>query len=73
MMSGYPTKPSNLAFDHMDLVGNWGSEIVLVWSFEGDGPEGPILVSCRFMLVQSLLCPFLNKDAGSLLVVVMVQ
>ena len=41
MMSGYPTKPTNLAFDHTGtLLATGGSEIVLVWSFEGDGPEG---------------------------------
>ena len=41
MMSGYPGKPSNLAFDHSGtLLATGGAETVTVWSFEGDGPEG---------------------------------
>ena len=41
MMRGYPGKPVNLAFDHTGtLLATGGSEVVLVWSFEGDGPEG---------------------------------
>ena len=41
MMQGYPTKPSNLAFDHTGtLLATGGSDTVLVWSFAGDGPEG---------------------------------
>ena len=41
MMSGYPAKPSALAFDDTGtLLATGGSETVTVWSFEGDGPEG---------------------------------
>ena len=41
MMQGYPIKPSNLAFDHTGtLLATGGSDTVLVWSFEGRGPEG---------------------------------
>ncbi|MEN0061188.1 MAG: hypothetical protein AAGA48_03505 [Myxococcota bacterium] len=41
MMSGYPGKPSALAFDESGtLLATGGGETVLVWSFEGDGPEG---------------------------------
>lgn len=41
MMQGYPTKPTNLAFDHTGtLLATGGSDTVLVWSFAGDGPEG---------------------------------
>ena len=41
MMSGYPAKPSALAFDDTGtLLATGGGESVTVWSFEGDGPEG---------------------------------
>ena len=41
MMSGYPGKPSALAFDNAGtLLATGGSERVTVWSFRGDGPEG---------------------------------
>lgn len=41
MMSGYPGKPSALAFDESGtLLATGGGEAVLVWSFAGDGPEG---------------------------------
>ena len=41
MMSGYPGKPSVLAFDHTGLLlATGGSAAPMVWSFEGDGPEG---------------------------------
>ena len=34
MMQGYPTKPTNLAFDHTGtLLATGGSDTVLVWSF----------------------------------------
>ena len=40
-MTGYPGKPSHLAFDHTGTVlATGGSERVTVWSFQGDGPEG---------------------------------
>ena len=41
MMSGYPAKPSALAFDHTGtLLATGGGEAVTVWSFQGSGPEG---------------------------------
>ena len=40
-MSGYPAKPSALAFDDTGtLLATGGGETVTVWSFEGSGPEG---------------------------------
>ena len=41
MMSGYPGKPSALAFDDTGgLLATGGGEAVTVWSFHGKGPEG---------------------------------
>ena len=41
MMSGYPGKPSALAFDDAGTVlATSGGERVTVWSFHGGGPEG---------------------------------
>ena len=41
MMSGYPGKPSALAFDDAGtLLATGGGDDVTVWSFEGGGPEG---------------------------------
>ena len=41
MMSGYPAKPSALAFDETGtLLATGGGEAVTVWSFWGSGPEG---------------------------------
>ena len=41
MMSGYPAKPSALAFDDSGtLLATGGGEEVTVWSFRGRGPEG---------------------------------
>lgn len=41
MMSGYPGKPSALAFDATGtLLATGGGEAVTVWSFQGGGPEG---------------------------------
>lgn len=41
MMSGYPGKPSSLAFDSTGtLLATGGSDAVTVWSFEDGGPEG---------------------------------
>ena len=41
MMSGYPAKPSALAFDDTGtLLATGGGEAVTVWSFRGSGPEG---------------------------------
>ena len=41
MMSGYPAKPSALAFDDTGtLLATGGGAAVTVWSFQGRGPEG---------------------------------
>lgn len=41
MMSGYPGKPSALAFDDTGtLLATGGGEAITVWSFQGNGPEG---------------------------------
>ena len=41
MMGGYPAKPSALAFDDTgSLLATGGGDTVVVWNFEGDGPEG---------------------------------
>ena len=41
MMTGYPTKPSALAFDDTGtLLATGGGGSVTVWSFRGKGPEG---------------------------------
>ena len=40
-MSGYPGKPSALAFDASGtLLATSGGNCATVWSFDGDGPEG---------------------------------
>ena len=42
-MTGYPGKPSQLAFDQSGTVlATGGSDVVTVWSFEGNGPEGTV-------------------------------
>ena len=41
MMSGYPCKPSTLAFDDTGtLLATGGGEVVTVWNFQEGGPEG---------------------------------
>ena len=41
MMSGYPAKPSALAFDDAGtFLATSGGDSVTVWSFQGGGPEG---------------------------------
>ena len=43
MMSGYPWKPSELAFSHDGLLlATGGGEDVTIWSFDENGPEGTI-------------------------------
>ena len=42
-MTGYPGKPTQLAFDQTGtLLATGGSDQVTVWSFLGDGPEGTL-------------------------------
>ena len=42
-MTGYPGKPSQLAFDQTGaFLATGGSDQVTVWTFEGDGPEGTL-------------------------------
>ena len=42
-MTGYPGKPSQLAFDQTGTVlATGGSDLVTVWSFQGSGPEGTV-------------------------------
>ena len=42
-MTGYPGKPSQLAFDQTGTVlATGGSDRVTVWSFKDDGPEGTL-------------------------------
>ena len=48
-MTGYPAKPSALAFDDSGtLLATGGGEIATVWSFHGDGPEGTQPGSLKF-------------------------
>ena len=40
-MTGYPGKPSELAFDQSgQFLATGGSDQITVWNFDGDGPEG---------------------------------
>ena len=49
MMSGYPLKPSNLAFDESGVfLATGGGENITVWSFKGEGPEGTTPLSLKF-------------------------
>ncbi len=42
-MTGYPGKPSQLAFDQTGTVlATGGGEVITVWSFLGNGPEGTV-------------------------------
>ena len=42
-MTGYPGKPSQLAFDQTGrFLATGGSETITVWNFQGDGPEGSL-------------------------------
>ena len=57
MMSGYPGKPSALAFDHTGtLLATGGGEAITVWSFRGRGPEGtrPGVLQHHFQTVTAL-------------------
>jgi len=57
MMSGYPGKPSALAFDDTGtLLATGGGEAITVWSFRGRGPEGtrPGVLQHHFQTVTAL-------------------
>ena len=57
MMSGYPAKPSALAFDETGLLlATSGGEAIMVWSFRGTGPEGtqPGILVCHVNSVTAL-------------------
>ncbi|MYA09076.1 MAG: hypothetical protein F4060_14295 [Holophagales bacterium] len=57
MMSGYPGKPSALAFnDTGTLLATGGGDAVTVWSFQGNGPEGtrPGVLELHFQTVTTL-------------------
>ena len=57
MMSGYPAKPSALAFDETGrLLATSGGEAIMVWSFRGSGPEGtqPGTLVCHVQSVTTL-------------------
>ena len=42
-MTGYPGKPSQLAFDQSGkFLATGGSDQIIVWNFQGDGPEGSL-------------------------------
>ena len=57
MMSGYPAKPSALAFDDTGtLLATGGGEVITVWSFLGNGPEGthPGTLTCHVQPITTL-------------------
>ncbi|MBU54688.1 MAG: hypothetical protein CL920_38825 [Deltaproteobacteria bacterium] len=57
MMTGYPSKPSALAFDTRGLLlATGGGELVTMWSFKGNGPEGtrPHALSLHTLPVTTL-------------------
>ena len=42
-MTGYPGKPSQLAFDQSGhYLATGGSDQIIIWNFQGNGPEGSI-------------------------------
>ena len=64
-MSGYPFKPSALAFDKSGTyLATGGSETVTIWNFEGEGPEGttPLILSHHRNALTSLT--FSNKGTN---------
>lgn len=68
MMSGYPSKPSALAFDsNGTLLATGGGEAVTVWSFDGEGPEGtkPGILSFHAQPISSLAFSPLKANLAS--------
>jgi WD40 repeat protein len=56
-MSGYPAKPSSLAWSaDAALLATGGAEVICVWRFEGKGPEGtkPLFLKGHKKLVTQL-------------------
>ena len=62
MMSGYPLKPSTLAFDESGyfLATGGGAEIT-VWSFKGNGPEGTTPLSLKLHTRPITSLAFANR------------
>ena len=57
MMAGYPAKPATLAFDDSStLLATSGGEVVTIWSFQGEGPEGtrPGYMELHVQLITAL-------------------
>lgn len=76
-MTGYPGKPSQLAFDQTGrFLATGGSEDITVWNFQGNGPEGtlpgrlrlhPETITCLKFAYKSCLLASGARD-GSVLV-----
>jgi WD40 repeat protein len=61
-MSGYPFKPSALAFDDSGtFLATGGSEGVTVWNFKGDGPEGTTPLSLEHHSQPITCLSFANR------------
>lgn len=62
MMSGYPQKPSTLAFDETgSFLATGGSEQVTIWNFTGNGPEGTTPLSLRLHAEPITSLAFANR------------
>ena len=62
MMSGYPFKPSALAFDESgSFLATGGSEEVTVCSFKGNGPEGTSPLSLKLHTKPITSLAFANR------------
>jgi|TARA_B100001540_G_scaffold229762_1_gene203928 WD40 repeat protein len=70
MMSGYPGKPSALAFSaNGTLLATGGGQDVTVWSFQGDGPEGTepgvLIFHEQPITALTFACHGMNLASGS--------
>jgi WD40 repeat protein len=73
-MTGYPGKPSQLAFDHSGrFLATGGSDQIIVWNFQGKGPEGslpgqlvlhPEPISCLAFANQGLVLASGSRDGS---------
>ena len=64
MMSGYPLKPSTLAFDESGcLLATGGSEDITIWSFKGKGPEGTSPLSLKLHTEPITTLAFANRGS----------